>query len=140
MGMNYVAEYHQNSLEYNSPQAHRLASAVYKHNIHVVIELSEKDKRSLYMSQWLINDSGETITTRRKLKPTHVERSVFGEGGGSDLKVYDTKLGKIGALNCWEHIQPLTKYAMYAQGEQIHIASSPSFSIYRGKANLLSAC
>ena len=75
--------------------------------------------------------------TRRKLKPTHVERTVFGEGDGSDLAVYDTALGRIGALCCWEHLQPLSKYAMYAQNEQIHIAAWPSFSLYRGGAYAL---
>jgi aliphatic nitrilase len=74
---------------------------------------------------------------RRKLKPTHVERSVFGEGDGSDLQVHDTALGRIGALNCWEHLQPLTKCAMYSLGEEIHVAAWPSFSIYRGAARAL---
>jgi aliphatic nitrilase len=74
---------------------------------------------------------------RRKLKPTHVERSVFGEGDGSDLQVHDTALGRVGGLNCWEHLQPLTKYAMYSQGEEIHVGAWPSFSIYRGAAQAL---
>lgn len=139
MGMQYIGEYHQNSLSYDSPQAARLSEAARQNNIHVVMGLSEKDAGSIYMSQWFIDNNGETIATRRKLKPTHVERSIFGEGDGSDLKVYDTELGRMGALNCWEHIQPLSKYAMYAQGEQVHVAAWPSFSVYRGAANLLGA-
>ncbi len=74
---------------------------------------------------------------RRKLKPTHVERTMFGEGDGSDLSVYDTALGRVGALCCWEHLQPLSKYAMYAQNEQVHIAAWPAFSLYRGGAYAL---
>ena len=66
-----------------------------------------------------------------------MERTVFGDGDGSDLSVYDTSLGRIGALCCWEHLQPLSKYAMYAQNEQVHIASWPSFSLYRGGAYAL---
>jgi nitrilase len=77
------------------------------------------------------------VAQRRKLKPTHVERTVFGEGDGSDLSVYPTALGRIGALCCWEHLQPLSKYAMYAQNEQVHIAAWPSFSLYRGGAYAL---
>ena len=62
---------------------------------------------------------------------------MFGEGDGSDLSVYDTALGRVGALCCWEHLQPLSKYAMYAQNEQVHIAAWPSFSLYRGGAYAL---
>ena len=62
---------------------------------------------------------------------------MFGEGDGSDLSVYPTALGRIGALCCWEHLQPLSKYAMYAQNEQVHVAAWPSFSLYRGGAYAL---
>jgi hypothetical protein len=98
---------------------------------------SEKQGGSLYMGQWIIGADGETIAQRRKLKPTHVERTVFGEGDGSDLAVHDTPLGRVGALCCWEHLQPLSKYAMYAQNEQVHVAAWPSFSLYRGGAYAL---
>ena len=103
----------------------------------VVMGHSEKHGGSLYMGQWIIGPDGETIAQRRKLKPTHVERTVFGEGDGSDLAVHDTPLGRVGALCCWEHLQPLSKYAMYAQNEQVHIAAWPSFSLYRGGAYAL---
>ena len=103
----------------------------------VVMGHSEKQGGSLYIGQWIIDADGETVAQRRKLKPTHVERTVFGEGDGSDLAVYDTSLGRVGALCCWEHLQPLSKYAMYAQNEQVHIAAWPSFSLYRGGAYAL---
>jgi aliphatic nitrilase len=103
----------------------------------VVMGHSEKQAGSLYMGQWIIGADGETIAQRRKLKPTHVERTVFGEGDGSDLAVWDTPLGRVGALCCWEHLQPLSKYAMYAQNEQVHIAAWPAFSLYRGGAYAL---
>ncbi len=89
------------------------------------------------MCQAFIDDAGGIIAARRKLKPTHVERTVFGEGDGSDLSVYDTPLGRLGGLCCWEHLQPLSKYAMYAQNEQVHVAAWPSFSLYRGGAYAL---
>jgi len=73
----------------------------------------------------------------RKLKPTHVERSIWGEGDGSDLFVLDTPIGRIGGLNCWEHLQPLTKFAMYGLNEQIHIAAWPPLSTYKGAAYAL---
>jgi len=138
-GMQFIQRYHDNSLVYGSPQADRLAAAAKANAITVVMGHSEKHGGSLYMGQWIIGADGETIAQRRKLKPTHVERTVFGEGDGSDLAVWDTPLGRIGALCCWEHLQPLSKYAMYAQNEQVHIAAWPSFSLYRGGAYALGA-
>ena len=138
-GMQFIQRYHDNSLVYGSAEADRLAQAARDNDITVVMGLSEKSGGSLYMGQWLIGADGETIAQRRKLKPTHVERTVFGEGDGSDLAVHDTPLGRIGALCCWEHLQPLSKYAMYAQNEQVHIAAWPSFSLYRGGAYALGA-
>lgn len=138
-GMQFIQRYHDHSLVYGSPQAERLAGAAKKHRIMVAMGLSEKYKGSLYMGQWIIGADGETVAMRRKLKPTHVERTVFGEGDGSDLSVFDTPLGRVGALCCWEHLQPLSKYAMYAQNEQVHIAAWPSFSLYRGGAHALGA-
>ena len=136
-GMQFVQRYHDNSLIYGTPQAERLSEAARRNQIMVVMGHSEKDGGSLYMGQWIIGPDGSTVARRRKLKPTHVERTVFGEGDGSDLSVYETELGRIGALCCWEHLQPLSKYAMYAQNEQVHIAAWPSFSLYRGGAYAL---
>ena len=136
-GMQFIQRYHDNSLVYGTPQADRIAQAAREYRMTVVMGHSEKAGGSLYMGQWIIGPDGETIAKRRKLKPTHVERTVFGEGDGSDLSVHDTALGRIGALCCWEHLQPLSKYAMYAQNEQVHIAAWPSFSLYRGGAYAL---
>ena len=136
-GMQFIQRYHDNSLVYGSPQADRIAQAAKDNSIMVVMGHSEKQGGSLYIGQWIIDAEGRTVAQRRKLKPTHVERTVFGDGDGSDLSVYDTSLGRIGALCCWEHLQPLSKYAMYAQNEQVHIASWPSFSLYRGGAYAL---
>lgn len=136
-GMQFIQRYHDNSLVYGTPQADRIAQAAKQHGIAVAMGHSEKSGGSLYMGQWLIGADGQTIAKRRKLKPTHVERTVFGEGDGSDLTVHDTALGRLGALCCWEHLQPLSKYAMYAQDEQVHIAAWPSFSLYRGGAYAL---
>ena len=138
-GMQFIQRYRDNSLVYGSPQADRLAQAARDNAIMVVMGLSEKSGGSLSMGQWIIDAQGHTVATRRKLKPTHVERTIHGEGDGSDLSVFDTALGRVGALCCWEHLQPLSKYAMYAQNEQVHIAAWPSFSLYRGGAYALGA-
>ncbi|MFJ1768534.1 carbon-nitrogen hydrolase family protein [Amycolatopsis sp. NPDC088138] len=136
-GMQFVPRFAANSLTRDGAEMGRIAAAAGEHGVHVVLGFSEFDQGSLYMAQAFLDDTGEVISVRRKLKPTHVERSVFGEGDGSDIQVHDTRLGKLGGLNCWEHFQPLTKYAMYSLGEQIHVGSWPSFSVYRGAATAL---
>lgn len=127
----HFGAYHENSLSIDSPAFERLAAAARSNRIFVSMGASERDHGSLYMAQFLFSDSGELIQARRKLKPTFVERTVFGEGDGSDIAVSETVLGRIGQLNCWEHLQPLTKYAMFSLHEQIHIGAWPSFSCYR---------
>lgn len=136
-GMQFVQRYNDNSLVVGSPEFDRIKDAARKHKIWVSLGFSEKAAGSLYIAQALIDDQGHTVQTRRKLKPTHVERTVYGEGDGSDLSVVETPLGHIGSLSCWEHLQPLSKYAMYAQNEQVHCAAWPSFSLYRGGAYAL---
>lgn len=133
----YAQRYFDNSLEYGTPQAARISKAAKDNNIMVSMGLSERSGGSLYIAQWFIDGDGRTISQRRKLKPTHVERTIYGEGDGSDLAVWDTKLGRIGGLCCWEHLQPLSKYAMYAQNEQVHVGAWPSFSLYEGGAYAL---
>lgn len=136
-GMRFVPPYSENSMTRDGDGMTRIAAAAAEHGVHVVLGFSEKAGGSLYMAQAFIDDTGRVLSVRRKLKPTHVERAVFGEGDGSDLQVHDTKLGRLGGLNCWEHFQPLTKYTMYSLGEQIHVGSWPSFSVYRGGARAL---
>jgi aliphatic nitrilase len=139
-GMQFVQRYHENSVVVGDAHYARIARAAREHDITVVLGASERDRGSLYMAQFLLGPDGSTIADRRKLKPTHVERALFGEGDGSDLAVHEVDgIGQLGALNCWEHLQPLTKYAMYSMGEQVHVASWPSFCLYRGGANLLGA-
>ncbi|MGV9869116.1 carbon-nitrogen hydrolase family protein [Rhodococcus koreensis] len=129
-GIGFVSRYHANSISRTGPEIRMIAAAARKHRVNVVVGFSEYDRGSLYMSQATITDTGQLIAVRRKLKPTHVERSVFGDGCGVDLQVHDLPIGRVGALNCWEHFQPLSKYAMYSMGEQIHVASWPNMSNY----------
>lgn len=130
LNMKYFAEYHANCIPRDGKHYKLIADAARDNNIHVSTGASEQDHGSLYISQFLFSSSGETLVDRRKLKPTHMERTVFGDGNGSDLRVVDTDIGRVGQLACWEHLQPLSKYAMYSQHEQIHIGCWPSFSCY----------
>ena len=133
-GLRFVQQYHENSLQKDSPQLQKLCDAARDNKIFVVMGASERAGGSLYISQFFIDADGTLLDVRRKLKPTHVERTVFGDGHGNNLNVYETELGRIGGLCCWEHLQPLSKYAMYAQNEQVHIGAWPTFSLYRDKA------
>jgi nitrilase len=133
-GMQFFQRYHDNSLVLDSPEFATLCAAAKKNGIYVAMGHSERAAGSLYMGQCLIDPEGKLLFSRRKLKPTHVERSVFGEGDGSDFKVVDTALGRLGALCCWEHLQPLSRYVMYSMNEQVHVAGWPSFSLYRDMA------
>jgi len=139
MNMQHVPPYIMNSPTADSPQMARIGEAAKQNEMAVSLGYSEKDNGSLYMGQAMFGSDGTLIQSRRKLKPTHVERTVFGEGDGSDLAVHELDFGKVGALCCWEHLQPLSKYALYSMGEDIHCAAWPSFSLYKGAANALGA-
>ena len=136
-GMQFVGRHFENCMTANGPEAQRIAAAAAACGIWVDLGYSERCAGSLYIAQLLIDARGQIVQARRKLKATHVERTIFGEGDGSDIRVIETELGRIGSLCCWEHLNPLTKYAMYAQDEQIHVGAWPSFSLYNGKAYAL---
>lgn len=130
--MPFVAEYLNSAISIDGPEIDALREAAREHNIMVAVGFAERGGRSLYMSQAVISQTGEVVIHRRKLKPTYRERTLFGQGDGSDLRVVDTSLGRVGALMCWEHLQPLNKMAMLGLGEQIHVASWPQLDFYGG--------
>ena len=72
------------------------ASALQKRIIFTCRSDILKSMAAQYIAQILISDAGEVVRARRKLKPTHVERTIFGEGDGSDLVVDETPLGRLG--------------------------------------------
>lgn len=133
----FHVDYAQNSLDLDSAEFERIRIAARDLDIAIALGYSERFGGSLYIGQALIASDGTVLKTRRKLKPTHVERAQFGDGDGSDLAVVDSEFGRLGALSCAEHLQPLSKYAMFSQHEQLHIAAWPSFSVYEGAAYLL---
>ena len=136
--MPMIGRYHANSITTDGPELTAIRHCARSHSVTVVLGYSERRAGSLYIAQTAIGPEGEILLHRRKLKPTHVERSLFGEGDGSDLTVVPTSLGRLGALSCAEHVQPLSKFALYAQHEQIHVASWPCFGLYRNLAYALS--
>lgn len=123
-------QYAANAIVAGSEHDDALREAAKRNKLHAMVGVVERDRGTLYMGQWLYGPDGEVLMRRRKLKPTHVERAVFGEGDGSDLAVTETPLGRLGALCCWEHLQPLSKFAMIAGGVEIHAAAWPAYSVY----------
>lgn len=106
-GIQFVGRYHENSLTVDGPRMQRLREAAGKNKITVVMGYSERVGGSLYMSQAFIGPDGALIGNRRKLKPTHVERSVYGEGDGSDLIVLDLPWEESGRCAAGSIIRPL---------------------------------
>src|SRR4051812_17084208 len=91
----------------------------------VSIGVSERDGGTLYNTQLLFDADGTLVQRRRKISPTFHERMIWGQGDGSGLRVVESRVGRIGQLACWEHYNPLARYAMMADGEQIHSAMYP---------------
>jgi aliphatic nitrilase len=124
MGRSHLELYEQ-AVTVPGPASDLIATAARQHGLHVLLGINERDGGSLYNTQLLIDSGGEIILKRRKITPTYHERMVWGQGDGSGLKVVDTSLGKIGSLACWEHYNPLARFALMAQGEDIHCAQFP---------------
>ncbi|MFN6996795.1 MAG: Nit6803 family nitrilase [Aquincola tertiaricarbonis] len=93
--------------------------------IVVVLGVNERDHGSLYNTQLLFDADGTLKLKRRKITPTYHERMVWGQGDGAGLQVVPTAVGRVGALACWEHYNPLARYALMAQHEEIHCAQFP---------------
>jgi nitrilase len=91
----------------------------------VSVGVNERDGGTMYNTQLLFDADGTLIQRRRKITPTYNERMLWGQGDGSGLHAVDSKVGRIGQLACWEHYNPLARYAMMADGEQIHSAMYP---------------
>ncbi|MEM8640029.1 MAG: Nit6803 family nitrilase [Cyanobacteria bacterium P01_G01_bin.54] len=108
-----------------SPATDAVSAAARQHGMVVVLGVNERDAGSIYNSQLIFDADGTLLLKRRKITPTYHERMVWGQGDGSGLQVMDTAVGRVGALACWEHYNPLARYALMAQHEQIHCSQFP---------------
>ena len=107
------------------PVTQALSAAAKRHAMVVVMGVNERDGGTLYNAQLVFDADGSLVLKRRKITPTYHERMVWGMGDGAGLRVVDTAAGRVGALACWEHYNPLARYALMAQGEEIHAAQFP---------------
>lgn len=108
-----------------SPATQAIGDAAGRAGMVVSIGVNERDGGSLFNTQLLFDADGTMIQRRRKITPTYHERIIWGQGDGSGLRAVDSAVGRIGQLACWEHYNPLARYALIADGEQIHSAMFP---------------
>jgi predicted amidohydrolase len=116
---------HANAVEVGSPETDALCRVARACETVLVMGMTERAGGTLYNSLLYASDRGELLGVHRKLMPTHAERLVWGLGDGSTLHVFDTSVGRVGGLACWEHWMPLARFAMHAKAEQIHVAAWP---------------
>ncbi|KPM34468.1 Arylacetonitrilase [Neonectria ditissima] len=132
-------QYIKNSMSIDSPEMKKIQTSARENNIAVSLGFSENENNSLFISQALIGSDGELKVHRRKMKPTHMERTVFGDSSGHCLKsVAQLPFARVGSLACWEHMQPLLKYNTISQKEEIHVAAWPSVTPHSGGPDLWS--
>ena len=107
------------------PETRALSQAARRNKIVVAIGINERDGGTLYNGQLVFDADGTLVLHRRKITPTYHERMIWGQGDASGLKVVETAVGRVGALACWEHFNPLARFALMAQHEIIHVAQFP---------------
>jgi len=115
-----------------SPETDELCLGAKEADVYVVIGINEKlstQMGTMWNTNLLIDNRGNILGKHRKLVPTFAEKMVWSRGDGSGLRVWETDLGVIGTLACGNNTHCLYKYALIAQGEQVHIANYPAFNV-----------
>ena len=149
-GRNEFERYWSSAIEIPGPETDRLAKAALENDIFMVIGVIEREGGTLYCTALFFSPDGRLLGKHRKLMPTAMERLTWGFGDGSTLPVFDTDIGKIGSVICWENYMPLMRMAMYSKGIQIYCAVTaddrdiwiPTMRhiAYEGRCFVLSSC
>ncbi|HET8925800.1 MAG TPA: nitrilase-related carbon-nitrogen hydrolase [Candidatus Acidoferrum sp.] len=114
--------YWDSSVEIPGPGVDSLAASARENHIYLVVGVIERDGGTLYCTVLFFGPDGSFLGKHRKVMPTASERLVWGFGDGSTMPVFDTRLGKVGAVICWENYLPLLRASMYAKGIEIYCA------------------
>jgi nitrilase len=120
-GREHFRRYFDASVDVPGPAVDRLAGIAAAAGLHLVIGVVERDGGTLYCTVLFFSPDGY-LGKHRKLMPTAAERIVWGFGDGSTMPVFETPLGRLGAVICWENYMPLLRMAMYAKGIEIYCA------------------
>jgi nitrilase len=116
------------ALRVNGPEIGRVRAAARRHGIHVSLGFTEGTEASvgcLWNSNVLIGPNGAILNLHRKLVPTFYEKLIWANGDARGLRVVQTEIGRIGMLICGENTNPLSRFALMAEGEQVHISTYP---------------
>lgn len=132
--------YGQQSVEVPGPDIAPVQAAAKAAGVYVVLGVSERDGGTLYNTQVFIDEAGRYVGKHRKLQVTYAERTIWGQGDGSTLTVFDTTYGRIGGLICYEHMMNLARQALVMQGVQIHCAAWPTFASSKGNRDTFDNC
>jgi nitrilase len=114
----------ENAVAVPGPATDRLGAIAREHGVWIAIGVDERGQQSgtIYNTLLYFSPEGTLVDTHRKLVPTGSERTVWGMGDGSTLRVVETPFGRIGGLTCWENYMPLARFHLYAQGVDLWIA------------------
>src|SRR6266516_4337355 len=118
-GRDQFRMYWESSVDIPGPVVDELAALAAELNIHMVVGVVERDLGTLYCTA-LFFSPGSYLGKHRKVMPTAAERVVWGFGEAATLPVFDTPLGRLGAVICWENYMPLLRMVMYSKGVQIY--------------------
>jgi predicted amidohydrolase len=130
---------YENAVEVPSHETDKLCDAAKEVGSYVIVGITEREvdvSATMYNTLLFIDKSGTILGTHRKLVPTFEERCVWGQGDGSDLRVYSLEIGNVSGLICGNNRMTLVKYALWAKGEQIHAAVWPSLTRLRNNVDL----
>ena len=114
--------YWESAIDVPGPATDTLAGSALENKVYLVIGVIERDMGTLYCTALFFGPDGILMGKHRKLMPTAMERLIWGFGDGSTLPVFETPLGKIGSVICWENYMPLLRMAMYSKGIQLYCA------------------
>jgi len=121
-GRDDFRRYWESAIDVPGPIVDRLGSMARSNGLFLVMGVIERDGGTLYCTVLFFAPDGRFLGKHRKLMPTAAERLIWGYGDGSTLPVFDTEIGKLGAVICWENYMPMLRMAMYAKGTQIYCA------------------
>ncbi len=123
-GRELYLEYYENSIDINSDDINKLENIAKSNKAYLIIGVTEKNKTSgsLFCSMLYISPLNGLLGVHRKIKPTGTERVIWSESDGKSLVTFNTRIGKIGGLICWENYMPLARMSMYKQGIEIYVA------------------